>query len=76
MTDTLPTPASPASPASPVAPADAYEYGWHDSDEAGTNARRGINEDVVRDISARKNEPEWMLNMRLKGLGNCSLLWV
>jgi Fe-S cluster assembly protein SufB len=45
-----------------------YEYGWHDTDTAGTNARRGLNEDVVRDISARKNEPEWMLKMRLKGL--------
>ena len=45
-----------------------YEYGWSDSDVAGTGARRGISEDVVRDISARKNEPEWMLRTRLKGL--------
>ncbi|HET8661587.1 MAG TPA: Fe-S cluster assembly protein SufB, partial [Micromonosporaceae bacterium] len=45
-----------------------YEYGWADSDLAGASARRGLNEDVVRDISARKNEPEWMLDLRLKGL--------
>jgi Fe-S cluster assembly protein SufB len=45
-----------------------YEYGWADTDTAGANARRGLNEDVVRDISARKNEPEWMLDLRLKGL--------
>ena len=45
-----------------------YEYGWHDADVAGSNARRGLNEDVVRDISAKKNEPEWMLQLRLKGL--------
>jgi Fe-S cluster assembly protein SufB len=45
-----------------------YDYGWSDPDAAGTNARRGINEDVVRDISAKKNEPEWMLDLRLKGL--------
>lgn len=45
-----------------------YEYGWSDSDAAGTNSRRGINEEVVRDISAKKSEPEWMLDMRLKGL--------
>src|SRR5690349_23501695 len=45
-----------------------YEYGWADSDTAGATARRGLNEDVVRDISARKNEPEWMLKTRLKGL--------
>ena len=46
----------------------SYEYGWNDSDLAGANARRGINEDVVRDISALKNEPSWMLDLRLKGL--------
>ena len=45
-----------------------YEFGWSDSDNAGTNARRGLSEDVVRDISAKKNEPEWMLESRLKGL--------
>ena len=45
-----------------------YNYGWHDSDEAGSVARRGLNEEVVRDISAAKNEPEWMLEQRLKAL--------
>ncbi|MGV9182899.1 Fe-S cluster assembly protein SufB [Arcanobacterium canis] len=45
-----------------------YQFGWHDSDEAGSKARRGLNEDVVRDISARKGEPEWMLKKRLKAL--------
>jgi Fe-S cluster assembly protein SufB len=45
-----------------------YEYGWSDASDAGANARRGINEDVVRDISAKKDEPQWMLDLRLKGL--------
>ncbi|MEO7129786.1 MAG: Fe-S cluster assembly protein SufB, partial [Dermatophilaceae bacterium] len=45
-----------------------YEYGWADSDVAGATAKRGLNEDVVRDISARKNEPEWMTKLRLKSL--------
>src|SRR5512135_2896755 len=45
-----------------------YKFGWADSDVAGASARRGLSEEVVRDISARKNEPEWMLEMRLKGL--------
>ena len=45
-----------------------YDFGWHDPDSAGTNARRGLSEEVVRDISSKKNEPEWMLEMRLKGL--------
>ncbi|HZK32339.1 MAG TPA: Fe-S cluster assembly protein SufB [Corynebacterium sp.] len=45
-----------------------YNYGWHDSDEAGASARRGLNEDVVRDISGLKDESEWMLEQRLKAL--------
>ena len=45
-----------------------YEYGWHDPDVAGAQAKRGLNEDVVREISALKGEPEWMLDLRLKGL--------
>jgi Fe-S cluster assembly protein SufB len=45
-----------------------YEFGWADSDTAGATARRGLSEEVVRDISTRKNEPEWMLKNRLKGL--------
>jgi Fe-S cluster assembly protein SufB len=45
-----------------------YKFGWADSDVAGASARRGLSEEVIRDISARKNEPEWMLEMRLKGL--------
>ncbi len=45
-----------------------YEYGWSDKDSAGEGARRGLNEEVVRDISSKKSEPEWMLDLRLKGL--------
>ena len=45
-----------------------YDYGWSDPDSAGATARRGLNEEVVRDISAKKNEPEWMLQTRLKAL--------
>ncbi len=45
-----------------------YGYGWADSDLAGASAQRGLSEAVVRDISAKKNEPEWMLQTRLKAL--------
>ncbi|WP_406716947.1 Fe-S cluster assembly protein SufB [Trueperella pyogenes] len=45
-----------------------YQYGWHDDDPAAEAAQRGLNEDVVRNISALKNEPEWMLNKRLRAL--------
>ncbi|NNG18659.1 Fe-S cluster assembly protein SufB [Naumannella sp. ID2617S] len=46
----------------------SYEYGWHDPDVAGASARRGVDEAVVRDISRLKDEPEWMTELRLKGL--------
>jgi Fe-S cluster assembly protein SufB len=45
-----------------------YKFGWSDSDAAGSTARRGLSEEVVRDISAKKSEPQWMLDLRLKGL--------
>ena len=45
-----------------------YAFGWSDSDTAGETARRGLNDEVVSDISARKNEPQWMLDLRLKSL--------
>ena len=47
---------------------DKYEFGWHDSDAAGQAAKRGLDEDVVRYISEMKDEPEWMLKLRLKAL--------
>ncbi|MBW9205207.1 Fe-S cluster assembly protein SufB [Mumia sp. zg.B53] len=45
-----------------------YDFGWADPDIAGATAKRGLNEDVVRDISSRKDEPQWMLDLRMKGL--------
>ncbi|MEV0464729.1 Fe-S cluster assembly protein SufB [Nocardia tengchongensis] len=51
-----------------IASLGTYEYGWADKDVAGAAAKRGLSEDVVRDISAKKNEPEWMLDFRLKAL--------
>ncbi|MBB2941495.1 Fe-S cluster assembly protein SufB [Actinoplanes lutulentus] len=45
-----------------------YEYGWADTDTAGATAQRGLSEAVVRNISALKSEPQWMLDLRLKGL--------
>jgi len=45
---------------------DDYKYGFHDDIESLVDTGKGINEDVVRTISAIKNEPEWMLEYRLK----------
>lgn len=45
-----------------------YEFGWADPDLAGATAERGLSEAVVRSISGLKREPDWMLDLRLKGL--------
>ncbi len=42
-----------------------YKYGFVTNVESD-NAKMGLNEDTVRFISAKKNEPEWMLEWRLK----------
>jgi Fe-S cluster assembly protein SufB len=44
-----------------------YEFGWSDKDDKGEGAKRGISEEVVRNISGLKSEPDWMLERRLKG---------
>jgi Fe-S cluster assembly protein SufB len=44
-----------------------YEWGWADSDVAGASAQRGLTPEVVANISRLKNEPKWMLDLRLKG---------
>ena len=51
-----------------IAALSKYGYGWADSDIAGASARRGLSAEVVADISAKKNEPAWMLERRLKAL--------
>jgi len=68
MTTTQPVPSTPLTQDEQIDQLGRYKFGWADSDVAGASARRGINEDVVRDISQRKNEPEWMLERRLKAL--------
>ena len=42
-----------------------YKYGFETIIE-NDSAPKGINEDIVRFISAKKDEPEWMLELRLK----------
>lgn len=42
-----------------------YKYGFVTNIEAD-EAPRGLNEDIIRFISAKKGEPEWMLEWRLK----------
>ena len=43
-----------------------YQYGFRDKDVSIYNTGKGLNENVVREISKAKGEPEWMLEFRLK----------
>src|SRR5690349_20340683 len=44
---------------------DMYEYGFT-TDIETVRAPKGLNEDTVRFISAKKNEPDWLLEWRLE----------
>ena len=43
---------------------DQYKYGFETNIES-EKAPKGLSEDVIRYISAKKEEPEWMLQWRL-----------
>src|SRR5215475_7337085 len=45
-----------------------YKLGWHDTEQYVFKPQKGLNEDVVRDISGQKSEPEWMRKFRLNAL--------
>ncbi|MCH5171279.1 MAG: Fe-S cluster assembly protein SufB [Erysipelotrichales bacterium] len=47
-------------------PLDEYKYGFKNEDISITNTGKGLSEEIVREISKLKNEPEWMLEFRLK----------
>jgi len=44
----------------------AYKLGWHDEVDYAFTPEKGLSEDVIRQMSAMKEEPEWMLEFRLK----------
>ncbi len=43
-----------------------YKYGFKDEDVSIYRTKKGLSEEVIREISKHKNEPEWMLEYRLK----------
>jgi Fe-S cluster assembly protein SufB len=45
-----------------------YQFGFSDPDTSVFKSRKGLDEKVVRQISAIKGEPNWMLAFRLKAL--------
>jgi Fe-S cluster assembly protein SufB len=45
-----------------------YQFGFSDPETFVFKSQKGLDEDVVRQISAKKGEPDWMLEFRLKAL--------
>ena len=45
-----------------------YKLGWADVEDYVYKPKKGLSERIVRDMSAMKGEPDWMLAFRLKAL--------
>jgi Fe-S cluster assembly protein SufB len=43
-----------------------YKLGWSDAEEYVFKPKRGLDEDIIREMSWMKGEPDWMRDMRLK----------
>ncbi len=43
-----------------------YKLGWSDEEDYVYKPQRGLNEDIIREMSRLKKEPEWMLDFRLR----------
>ena len=42
-----------------------YKYGFKDEESATFKTDKGLNEDIIKAISNKKGEPEWMKEFRL-----------
>jgi Fe-S cluster assembly protein SufB len=47
---------------------DKYQLGWADEVDYVFKPRRGLDEEIVREISGIKGEPKWMTDFRLRSL--------
>ncbi|MDX6151816.1 MULTISPECIES: Fe-S cluster assembly protein SufB [Marinococcus] len=45
-----------------------YQYGFHDKDVSIFRSGKGLTDEIVKEISKIKEEPQWMLDFRLKSL--------
>ena len=43
-----------------------YKLGWSDEEDYVYKPKRGLNEDIIREMSWMKGEPDWMLDRRLR----------
>ena len=44
----------------------SYQLGWHDEEDYVFKPKKGLNEEIIREMSKMKDEPDWMLAFRLK----------
>lgn len=49
-----------------IRPDDEYQYGFSNQDRSVYSTGKGLNESVIKKISAKKKEPKWMLDFRLQ----------
>ena len=47
-----------------------YKYGFRKPENYVFKTKKGLSKRIVEEISWYKNEPKWMLDFRLKSLGN------
>ncbi len=45
-----------------------YKYGFQDPETSFFKSKKGLDREIVEQISAMKGEPQWMLDFRLKAL--------
>jgi len=57
---------APSNPTAGIRDGYTEKYGFHDADQFVFKARKGLDREVVADISRMKGEPAWMLDFRLK----------
>ena len=50
----------------------AQKYGFHDAEQYVFKTRKGLDAEIVHQISEMKGEPRWMRDYRLKALEICS----
>ena len=43
-----------------------YQLGWADEEDYVFKPKKGLNEEILREMSWLKGEPDWMLDFRLK----------
>ena len=59
---------APSKPNELIHELDTKKYGFKDPEDYVFKSKKGLSESVVRQISAMKSEPQWMLDFRLKAL--------